>query len=128
MSSELGGAPRPDRRLSLPALPGQRGEQALLELSDAATRVTIGRRATNDLALPWDSQVSRVHAERGGAQTLTSAQRRVLVALCRPLDGPGYAAPASNQQIADELFGLEALPQNQKRAALAARGRALIDS
>ena len=77
--------------------------------------------------------------------TLTPAQRRVLAALCRPLDGPGYAAPASNQQIADELFvtvdtvkrtltalfelfGLEALPQNQKRAALATRGRGLIDT
>ena len=52
----------------------------------------------------------------------------------------GYAAPASNRQIADELtlsvetvkgtlsalyelFGLSALPQNEKRAALA-RARA----
>ena len=64
----------------------------------------------------------------------------MLAALCRPLDGRGYAAPASNQQIADELvlsvetvkgtltalferFGLEELPQNQKRAALAVRAR-----
>ena len=69
---------------------------------------------------------------------MTPAQRRVLEALCRPLAGPGYAAPASNQQIADELatpvetvkgtlsalferFGLQRLPQNQKRAALAAQ-------
>ena len=77
--------------------------------------------------------------------TLTAAQRRVLVALCRPLAGPGYAAPASNQQIADELvisvatvkgtltalFELlrasTTLPQNQKRAALATRGLALLD-
>lgn len=70
--------------------------------------------------------------------TLTPAQRRVLVALCRPLAASSYAAPASNQQIADELvvtvdavkatlralfelFGVEQLPQNQKRAGLAAR-------
>jgi pSer/pThr/pTyr-binding forkhead associated (FHA) protein len=163
--------------------------------------VTIGRRPANDIALPWDHEVSRVHAEltrmggewvvcdegmshngtfvngervvrrrvlRGGdviavgdtelafcaasdqstiaTRTtgdakppeiiVSEAQRRVLVALCRPLQGQAYAAPASNQQIADELvlsvetvkgtltalferFGLEALPQNQKRAALA---------
>jgi pSer/pThr/pTyr-binding forkhead associated (FHA) protein len=74
---------------------------------------------------------------------VTPAQRRVLEALCRPLEGAGYAAPATNRQIADELvlsvdtvkgtlkalyerFGLEALPQNQKRAALAARARELV--
>ena len=67
----------------------------------------------------------------------------MLEALCRPLSGPGYAAPASNQQIAEELvlsvetvkgtlkalferFGLEELPQNQKRAALAARALPLL--
>jgi pSer/pThr/pTyr-binding forkhead associated (FHA) protein len=65
---------------------------------------------------------------------LTPAQRRVLVALCRPLADTG--TPATNQQIATELvvgvdavkstlhtlfelFGVEALPQNQKRATLA---------
>jgi hypothetical protein len=71
------------------------------------------------------------------ANDITPAQRRVLVALCRPFaDGSVYAAPASNQQIADELtlrvesvkmhlralfmtFGLNELPQNQKRAKLA---------
>jgi hypothetical protein len=68
---------------------------------------------------------------------LTDAQRRVLVALCRPFrDGNNYATPATNQQIADEIFlsvdavkmhlrtlfgkfGLAELPQNQKRARLA---------
>jgi pSer/pThr/pTyr-binding forkhead associated (FHA) protein len=80
---------------------------------------------------------------RESAVSLTPAQRRVLEALCRPLAGPGYAAPASNRQIADELvisvetvkgtlnvlfgrFGLEHLPQNQKRAALAARAVQLL--
>jgi DNA-binding NarL/FixJ family response regulator len=72
------------------------------------------------------------------AARLSPAQRRVLVALCRPFKDSAYAAPASNQQIADELvvgtdavkttmralfevFGVEDLPQNQKRAALAQR-------
>jgi len=68
---------------------------------------------------------------------LTEAQRSILVALCRPYeDGRPYASPAGNQQIASELFlsldavkthlralfhkfGIEALPQNQKRARLA---------
>jgi hypothetical protein len=68
---------------------------------------------------------------------VSDAQRRVLVALCRPYrDGARYAAPASNQQIADDLFlsldavkmhlrmlfsrfELSELPQNQKRARLA---------
>jgi pSer/pThr/pTyr-binding forkhead associated (FHA) protein len=66
------------------------------------------------------------------------AQRRVLTALCRPYRDSTYAAPPSNQQIADELvvtvdtvkgtlrqlfeaFAVHELPQNQKRAALAMR-------
>jgi pSer/pThr/pTyr-binding forkhead associated (FHA) protein len=68
----------------------------------------------------------------------TPAQHRVLVALCRPMSRSGFATPASNRQIADELvlsvdtvkgtlhelfeaFGLQDLPQNQKRGALAQR-------
>ena len=36
---------------------------------------------------------------------LSEAQRRVLVALCRPFkESSGYATPATNQQIAAELF------------------------
>ena len=61
----------------------------------------------------------------------------MLVALCRPLKDSAYAAPATNKAIADEIhlsvdavkahlrvlferFGLDELPQNQKRARLAA--------
>ena len=177
------------------------GEQVLLDLGDAADRVTIGRRATNDVALEWDARVSRVHAalERVGdawavmddglshngtwvngerlagrrrladgdtitvgaslvvfrappgssasrptvsavgphiGDLLTPAQRRVLVALCRPFKDSHYATPASNQKIAEELvlsvdtvkgtlralfeaFGIDDLPQNEKRASLA---------
>ena len=63
----------------------------------------------------------------------------MLVALCRPLKDSAYAAPATNKDIADEVhlsvdavkahlrvlferFGLDDLPQNQKRARLAADG------
>lgn len=71
-------------------------------------------------------------------RSLTETQRAVLVALCRPYkNGAGFATPVSNQQIADELFlsvdaikthlralfakfGVENLPQNQKRVRLAA--------
>jgi len=67
---------------------------------------------------------------------ITEAQRRVLVALCRPYRGrAAHAAPASNRQIAEELFlsvegvktqiralferfEVEDLPQNRKRARL----------
>jgi len=70
------------------------------------------------------------------APTLSAAQRRVLVALCRPYRGnPTHAAPATNRQIAEELFlsiegvkthiralferfSVEDLPQNRKRARL----------
>jgi pSer/pThr/pTyr-binding forkhead associated (FHA) protein len=69
-------------------------------------------------------------------------QREVLTALCRPLMGSEpFAAPASNRQIAEELFlsvpavklhlralfnkfGVEDLPQNEKRLALVGRARA----
>ncbi len=175
------------------------GAQVILPLT--GDRATIGRRPANEVALDWDSEVSRVHAslERAGdewtilddglshngtyvggervtgrrrlrdgdvisvgastiafcapsegsasmptvtslgprvSELLTPAQRRVLVALCRPFRDGGYATPATNQQIADELvvsvdavksnlrplfaaFGVDDLPQNQKRASLA---------
>ena len=68
--------------------------------------------------------------------SLSEAQRRVLIALCRPFkDGSGYVTPATNQEVASELFlsvdavkthlrslfgkfGIEDLPQNQKRVRL----------
>jgi pSer/pThr/pTyr-binding forkhead associated (FHA) protein len=177
------------------------GEQVLVDLGSTADRLTVGRRASNDVALEWDARVSRVHAalervssdwsvmddglshngtwvngERltgrrrlcdgdtisigetllvfraapGGSasrptvsavgphigELLTPAQRRVLLALCRPFKDSPYGTPASNQRIADELvisvdtvkgtlralfeaFGIDELPQNEKRASLA---------
>ena len=177
------------------------GHQTITELEPGHAHLTIGRRADNDVALVWDAEVSRVHAqlepvgrdwalvddglsrngsyvngervtgrrrlrdgdrlcfgetavlfcapageasvstavvglERGSVQ-VTDTQRRLLVALCRPLAGSAYATPATNREIAGELhlsvdaikahlrvlferFGLDDLPQNQKRARLAA--------
>jgi pSer/pThr/pTyr-binding forkhead associated (FHA) protein len=175
--------------------------QVIVELPPGRERLVIGRAASSDVALRWDPEVSRVHAElqrvgsswtvwdeglshngtyvngerirgrrrlRGGdvlgvgdtliafcapegtsavatitadqplAVEITAAQRRVLVALCRPLVVGRYGAPASNGEIADELvlaldtvkgtlsrlyevFGVADEPQNRKRAALARR-------
>ena len=174
------------------------GTQVILPL---AGPVTVGRRAERDVALPWDTEVSRLHAQlepvgsdwivlddglsrngtyvngervngrrrlkdgdrivfgetpvtfrspagaeaestaaiKLGAATvaLSESQRKVLIALCRPLKDSAYSAPATNKAIADEIhlsvdavkahlrvlferFGLDDLPQNQKRARLAA--------
>jgi pSer/pThr/pTyr-binding forkhead associated (FHA) protein len=176
-------------------------ELVLYGLGRDEAALTVGRRPEMDVSIPWDGEVSGLHAElqclsgewtilddglstngtflngeriagrqrlhdgdliRVGrtmlafgiaeaptAETtvtageapplprLTDTQRRVLIALCRPLrNGGAFATTASNQQIADELylsvdavkmhlrtlfgrFELTALPQNQKRARLA---------
>jgi FHA domain len=90
---------------------------------------------------PGDASVhdpTRTALQAGAGISVTPAQRRVLVALCRPLREGRYAAPASNRQIAEELvlsvdtvkgvltqlfdaFGVEDVAPNQKRAVLAAR-------
>ncbi len=75
--------------------------------------------------------------DRRRAEALTETQHKVLVALCRPFaTGSEFATPATNRQIADEVFlsvdavkaNLRALferfeigdlPQNKKRARLA---------
>jgi pSer/pThr/pTyr-binding forkhead associated (FHA) protein len=73
---------------------------------------------------------------------LSATQRRVLEALCRPYKESEFATPATNQQIAEELFlsedavkahlralvaafGLDALPTSQKRSQLAVRAMQL---
>jgi hypothetical protein len=67
---------------------------------------------------------------------LSPAQRKVLIALCRPVVESATATPATNRQIAEEVylseeavkahlrvlfrrFGYEDLPQNEKRTRLA---------
>jgi hypothetical protein len=176
------------------------GAQRLLSMGEHAITLTVGRDPANDIALDWDSEASRLHAQLarlGGQWTiaddglsrngtyvngerltgqrrlshgdvvvcgrtsivfrcpqtaateetirpveatavpeLTATQRRVLVALCRPLGASvEHTMPASNQQIADELvvtveavkahlrvlfdkFQVGDLPHNHKRARL----------
>jgi hypothetical protein len=175
------------------------GAQHIVVLGEHGARLAVGRHPTLDVALHWDDEVSRLHAEleclgdewtvadvgsRNGSFVnderldgrrrlrdgdvlrigrtalaffapgdrvsdvtvptreplaplqLSAGQRRVLVALCRPCADGGSGVPASNRRIADELFlsvetvkshlralfeafGLESLPQNEKRATLA---------
>ena len=69
--------------------------------------------------------------------TLSPMQRRILIALCRPVRDSESATPATNREIAAEVFlsidavkahlrvlfdrfGLGELPQNEKRARLVA--------
>jgi hypothetical protein len=80
-----------------------------------------------------------VASEAPAAAAVSPAQRKVLLALCRPYkDGGNFATPATNQEIGAELhlsvdavkthmralfekLGVGDLPQNQKRVALVER-------
>ena len=85
------------------------------------------------------TQLTKVGEQLVTVASLSPTQRQIATALCRPYkhDDP-YATPASNQQIADELFlsvdavkthlrtmfqkfQIEDLPQNQKRVKLVER-------
>jgi predicted component of type VI protein secretion system len=83
-------------------------------------------------------ETTRMSDQFDAAATVTEAQRRVLIALCRPFKHQASAAtPATNPQIAAELhltvaavkthlrtlfhtFGIEELPQQDKRRKLVA--------
>jgi hypothetical protein len=177
------------------------GELRVVALEPDAAAMTLGRHTGMDVSIPWDDEVSALHAElrRLGAEwtvaddglsrngtflngervngrqrlrpgdrllvgrtviafcqhagepaettvasgdlpeppRLSDTQCRILIALCRPYaEGGRFPVPASNQQIAREVFlgvdavkrhlrilfqrfGLGELPQNQKRAQLA---------
>lgn len=93
---------------------------------------TMTYRSGNDV-VPADTKVAESIVT---LLSLTETQRLVLQALCRPYkSGIPYATPATNQQIADEIylsvdsvkthlralfakFGVEELAQNQKRTRL----------
>jgi hypothetical protein len=83
------------------------------------------------------TSMSTIGSAGGGVgPELSEAQRRVAIALCRPFaEDAMFPSPASNKQIADELFisiptvkthlrslfacfGIEGLPQNEKRRRL----------
>ena len=85
------------------------------------------------------SAATSVAGDPGVLLELTTMQKSVLIALCRPFaDAAAFAAPATNQQIADELhlsvdgvkthlralfrkFAVPDLGHNQKRLQLAQR-------
>ena len=86
-----------------------------------------------------DLSVTRAGGSAVRPPVLSEAQRRVLLALCRPYKTAGaFVSPATNSQIAAELylsvdavkthmrvlfdkFGVDDLPQGQKRAKLVER-------
>jgi DNA-binding CsgD family transcriptional regulator len=86
--------------------------------------------------LGYEGQTQTLHAGTADIQ-LTAAQRRVLEALCRPMSGDAAdGLPAGNRQIAEELFlsvetvkshmrslsalfGVDHLPQSQRRFVMA---------
>jgi len=98
-------------------------------------------RTTAIFRRPGDSapEATAIASETPGAATISPAQRKVLVVLCRPYkDGGSFATPATNQEIGEELhlsvdavkthmralfekLGVGDLPQNQKRVALVER-------
>lgn len=84
---------------------------------------------------PPESDATR-RDKRASSVPLTATQHKVLVALCRPINDGSTTVPATNRQIAEEVFlsvdavkaqlrvvfdrfGLGELPQNEKRARLA---------
>jgi hypothetical protein len=100
-------------------------------------RIRVGQTIIAYRAGPSTTAATVSAQDRPAVGELTENQRRVLVALCRPYrDDSSFATPATNQQIAAELFlSVEAvkmhlrtlfgkfelghLPQNEKRARLA---------
>jgi FHA domain len=111
------------------------------------TRI-VGRRrlSDKDRLVVGATQITYRETSGGTTQTasaidtpasfsLTPMQRKVLIALCRPVHESASATPATNRQIAEEVFltvdavkahlrvlfdryGLSQLPQNEKRARL----------
>ncbi|MBO0855814.1 MAG: FHA domain-containing protein [Nocardia sp.] len=107
---------------------------------EAGDRIRVGTSmlSFHDYSAVVDDATHTSAAELPTPRSLTDTQLSVLIALCRPYRGDlEFATPASNQQIAGELyltvdavkthlrtlfskFGVGDLPQNQKRVRLAA--------
>lgn len=105
----------------------------------AGDRIRIGAVVLtyHEFNLSKDEETRLAAVTAPTARSLTETQRAVLIALCRPYKhGASFASPAANQAIAAELFlsvdaikthlralfakfGVEDLPQNQKRVRLA---------
>jgi pSer/pThr/pTyr-binding forkhead associated (FHA) protein len=99
--------------------------------------IVVGRTALVFRSPSGGESLRTATSDQPTVPRVSAAQRRVLVALCRPL-AVGQAVPATNKQIAAELiigvetvkshmsalveaFGLAGLPQHHKRATLARR-------
>jgi FHA domain len=110
----------------------------------------VGRRRLRDKDRMVLGATTVTYRETSGAITQTASaidtpaaiplspmQRKVLIGLCRPVHESASATPATNRQIAEEVFltvdavkahlrvlferyGLSQLPQNEKRARLVA--------
>jgi pSer/pThr/pTyr-binding forkhead associated (FHA) protein len=83
-----------------------------------------------------ESEATEAAAERPTVDSVSATQRQILLALCRPFrEADTLATPATNKQIAEEMylsvdavkghlrtlfqrFGIDHLPQNQKRTQL----------
>jgi DNA-binding CsgD family transcriptional regulator len=105
---------------------------------DDGDMVRLGRSSVLFRA-PGAVSDTTVVAGEAGLVRVSEAQRRVLVALCKPLaEAGGAGVPASNRQIAEELhlsqdgvkthvralfakLGIDELPQYRKRTELAHR-------
>jgi FHA domain len=105
------------------------GDRICLGKSDLIYRASAGAGAGAEATV----SVAEVEA----ARNLTEMQRKVLIALCRPMYANESSTPTTNRKIAEELnltvdsvksylrvlferFGLSDLPQNEKRARLVA--------
>ena len=100
------------------------------------SRVRVGRTILVYRAAQRTAVGATAIAPASAVVQLTDTQRRVLVALCRPYRDGNFTTPATNQEIAAEMylsvdavkmhlrtlfgkFALADLPQNQKRVRLA---------
>jgi pSer/pThr/pTyr-binding forkhead associated (FHA) protein len=110
--------------------------RARRRLADGDT-ITVGRTLIVFAAAEPELVATETTRESAPPE-LSAAQRRVLSALCRPFLEDAFATPPSNREIAEqlvvsvetvkshlralfEIFGLEDMPQNRKRAELARR-------
>lgn len=108
---------------------------------DAGDLVRVGQTVLVLRAPPGAGAETVAAVDAASVVNLTPAERRVLVALCRPFAADGPAMPATNPEIADDLvlsvagvkthlralfakLDVDALPQNRKRAELARRALA----
>jgi hypothetical protein len=98
--AELRDRPAAQRR-GTPFLVYRNGDdrQAIVELSDRQPRLTIGRNPRNDIVLPWDGEVSRLHAELERRRQLAAGRRRAVAQRhLRQRGATAHAAAAASRR------------------------------